>query len=516
MNKNYASYLYKRWKTGWLFYGVMYVLIPAATVLLGYRSRYAYTADVDYAATATMNAANVKAAMILIMVIAILSCYVLPVFMFSYLHRKRSVDLFLSLPISRKEQIQTEFGVMYAAIMGGFIVSSLIAGACGLMLQPTLIHYGLRMLALFAHMFLYIGVLLLFNSMLYMIANNILDGVIMLGAYTLLPFIIQFVWNAFLTSMTVSSAYFGGTMTIGQWLSPFYLGFINAQYIVEPSAVMGVQWSRFSWLYEAILLGYGILAYILNQKLMIQRKAERAEQLSDSLMAYPFVVHIMLFLGLLLVTSSYESDGFTAALIYLMIMLCLYVSASFIYRRRIVLKPRIFIIFIAMCLTTGLISAVGWKTRGFGMIYPVNLSKSQNVEFSYNAFVNKDDFTTSLGADDEQTLNVMFDGQLSYEDWMNNAELQKIFNTHMEESIPAMYEQKTAYITGASMTINSISGSRSSGYSTSNTHQYGLPEGKFLSLEELKTISKYIEVDVTSYDDGESMTLQQYLQKEGK
>ena len=512
MNKHYASYLYKRWKPGWLFYVVMFVMIPASSVLLGSR-QYAYTAGLDDALR--MTRFNVRAAMIVAVLIAILSCYVLPVFMFSYLHRKRSVDLFLSLPISRRAQIQTEFIVMYAAIMGSFALSILSAGACGLWMTPGLIQYFAGMLALLAHMALLIAVLLLLNSLLYMSANNILDGFIMLGAYTLLPFIIQFAWSVFIRSITVGSVS-ADSMIIAQWLSPLYSGFINASCLIDPDAVFGVGSQHFSWLFEALVLGYGVLAFCLNQKQLIGRKAERAEQLSDSPLAWPFVIHIMLFLGLLFVTSSYETEGMTGAILYLLILLCLYVTASFIYRRRIVIRPRIFIIFLIMLAVTGIFSEIGWKTKGFGMIYPTNLSPHQDVEFTYYTLVDKSDFTTSNSSYDDEALAIAFDGRMSYDDWMNNEELQKIFNTHMEQSISAMYENKNCYFSSTTMSISSVVGPRQEGYSLSHEHMYCLPDGEFLSLEELKTVSKYIEVTVSSYSTGDSETLQQYLQKEGK
>lgn len=73
MNKHYASYLYKRWKPGWLFYVVMFVMIPASSVLLGSR-QYAYTAGLDD--VLRMTRSNVRAAMIVAALIAVLSCYV--------------------------------------------------------------------------------------------------------------------------------------------------------------------------------------------------------------------------------------------------------------------------------------------------------------------------------------------------------------------------------------------------------------------------------------------------------
>ena len=71
MNKNYALYLFKRWKPGWLFYAVMYVMIPAACILLD-GSNY-YLNQGEAVRDSLHTAFGVSAG------IAIVSCFILPV-----------------------------------------------------------------------------------------------------------------------------------------------------------------------------------------------------------------------------------------------------------------------------------------------------------------------------------------------------------------------------------------------------------------------------------------------------
>lgn len=506
MNKNYALYLFKRWKPGWLFYAVMYVMIPAACILLDGSNYYLNQGEAVRDSLHTAFAVSAG--------IAIVSCFILPVFMFSYLHRKRSEDLFLCLPISRAQQIRTEFFIMYAAVMGGFIASALVSLLCGIFTYPGLIHAAGQMAALTAHMALFTGVMLLFNSLLYMTANNILDGVVMLGAYTLLPFIMQFVVKVFLQDVTVGSAQFYSSTFFERWLSPLYLGTANANILIDPDMIGISDINAWSWISEAVLLAYGILAFILNQRQLVRRKAERAEQLSDSPLAYPFVIHIMLFLGLLLISSSYHQEGFTASFIFVLVMLCLYAAGSFIYRRRIIIRPRLFIIFAILCLLTGALSEIGWKTKGFGLIYPVNLSADSDVEINYDAYMSKKDLGDASAPD--EYVSVYFDAVMTYDQWQNNKDFQDIFNRHMEESITALYQEKTAYFSSSALAIYNTSTVADGSTRMTNYHRYPLPEDHMLTLDELMTVSQFTKVNIATDDGENTYTLQAYLQKEGK
>ena len=116
----------------------------------------------------------------------------------------------------------------------------------------------------------------------------------------------------------------------------------------------------------------------------------------------------------------------------------------------------------------------------------------------------------------DEYVSVYFDAVMTYDQWQNNKDFQDIFNRHMEESITALYQEKTAYFSSSALAIYNTSTVADGSTRMTNYHRYPLPEDHMLTLDELMTVSQFTKVNVATDDGENTYTLQAYLQKEGK
>ena len=123
--------------------------------------------------------ANLEFAFLLQFVFSLLLSFVMPVLVFDHVHDKKAVDTYFSLPLSRKKMLYTGlvfcFAIVYPVLMMAVI-------AYGIKLK-----LGLMIIALAFELAIGTLAIILFNTTLYLIGNNLVDGIVMMGAYTFLP-----------------------------------------------------------------------------------------------------------------------------------------------------------------------------------------------------------------------------------------------------------------------------------------------------------------------------------------
>ena len=127
-------------------------------------------------------------------ILAIILSFVLPLFFFSFAQKKKAADSYLSLPLSRTDLLNgtllSVIAISIIAITPGCIISMVLAS------QPELLMVFKLYLCLIV---LIIG-LEIINSLFYLIAYNVFDGVVMTLAYTFMPFILYFGYAYFFTN----------------------------------------------------------------------------------------------------------------------------------------------------------------------------------------------------------------------------------------------------------------------------------------------------------------------------
>ena len=155
-----------------------------------------------------------------------------PVYLFSYIHRKSSVDMYFSLPVSRKEQLITNLLLTWLLSYGCFFAGTTLVWllrARGVILIRTFVY--LQLFSAFS-----IAVLTLFHTAVYTITNSVFDGVVMIGAYTLLPVIVELSLMSFLYSMIAGRNIPSDSIVTqtGTLMSPVSMYFINIEALLEP------------------------------------------------------------------------------------------------------------------------------------------------------------------------------------------------------------------------------------------------------------------------------------------
>ena len=199
MRKSFITYLFKNRKIAILFFGILYFALVSLTAIRGFT-------QVDDFYSRIMIGFLISSGITM----------ALPVIQFAFVHQKKSVDAYFSLPYSRKEILHTNLFFIWLIAFGYFLIAILF-NSLFVLGKLNLLHFlGLLVVA---------GILLacltLSHSVIYLLANNIFDGIVMLGAYAVLTFMLIMLNNSFITNMVAGKLAEGPGP--GIYLSPLYL-----------------------------------------------------------------------------------------------------------------------------------------------------------------------------------------------------------------------------------------------------------------------------------------------------
>ncbi len=287
--------------------------------------------------------------------LALLFSFILPIIVFFHVHDKRAVDSYFALPIERKKILGTSilfcFFIIYAGMAMGIVAYALRSKT------PFNAAFALLTMALA------VLVLVLYHSALYLIGNDIVDGVVMMGAYTALPLAVTSVLSSFSFSFVAGNRY--PNLTLVSLLSPIYM----AGELL--SASIGDE--KIDFIFIIGLIGFGILSAWLLYRSYVLRKAERANQRSNSFFSYPLVINLYLTVCLFLIATffnfGYKSLGsfIKDYFVLYLLLFAVYVAAYFVYRRKFYFNYKLPAFFLAMLVVSLLFAFGARNTRGFGL-----------------------------------------------------------------------------------------------------------------------------------------------------
>ena len=281
--------------------------------------------------------------------ITIVLSFALPMDVFYHVHDKKAVDGYFSLPVSRKALLGT--GLVFTILIVCFTL------VCGVI--PFSIHHKLDTTLLLAETLPICTAVILFNSTFYLIGNNLVDGVVMMGAYTFMPLAIVWIVNSFVYS------YVAGINSVElfplRFLSPIYLGvyLLDADGKDLPSLI-------------GLLVIIAVFSYLLYRS-YVNRAAERAESQSSAFFSYPFVINYYLLICLFLIASLYNLHyhnigSFLADHCFLYILLfAIFVAAYFLYRRRFYFSYKMPLYFVAVMAISLLCASLCIRYKAFGL-----------------------------------------------------------------------------------------------------------------------------------------------------
>ena len=496
-------------------------------VIFFYVLHLAVTVTPFLASQAKDRAIPLSYSLVLNALLSLVMTYLLPILLFSFVQRKRSVDSYLALPVSRKDLLLSNllFAFLLPACCSTLnaLIAALLAGPC--------FHFP-SFLLLFAEGMITIAVMVILNTCFYLLANNIFDGVVMIAAYTAMPF-----------AVVGLIVLFGEIFVYGYnpldnsrmyWFSPLYM--LGYNFFVQTEAISNAN-IPFDGMYLLLPVLYAVLAAFGLRKHFIDRKSERAEQISNEFFAYPFVIHFYVLACLCMLTfvvSNEPGEIGEWIIVYLLIFLA-FMIATFVYKRRIKVEPKSLIVFAAGILLASLLGFAANATNGFGLSYAYD-KNPRNVLYNYNSYVYDGDFgirSKELPAywrgRDDLFFSVSFELPIPAEKMDEYAEVRELLEGVRAEAIRNHYEDHEEGVFGFLNVYNGFNEQTRDGslmrFPVEQSYGYGI---RYLTLEELKQISRYtpVYVDVWSnqgYDPEHPddyielhLTLDQFLNYKGK
>lgn len=282
---------------------------------------------------------------------ALVLAYTLPLIVFRHVHDRKAVDTYFSLPVSRKALLGTGilfcFLTVYLTLAPGIISYVVLNHALGWVLL-TLIEAIPAVLAV-----------IVFNTAIYLLGNSIVDGVIMLGAYTFLPLAVKVVCEGFLHFYVAGTG--SGISSRSAWtayLSPVWM----AMDVIGTATDKKIAWAS---LIVLILVSI-VFGYVLYRS-YVNRAAERAESRSTGLFSYPFVITAYMIISLFAIATF---DGFrinTANLVLYILLFAVFMTANFIYQRKIFFSWKLPLIYVLALIVSIVFAGLCFFTEGFGM-----------------------------------------------------------------------------------------------------------------------------------------------------
>lgn len=428
MNKTYLKYLFKSKKSLCVVICVIYALGFLTTIISPYDS-------LDRAGVALITIS---------VILGIFSLIIVPI-MLSYVHNKKAVDSYFSLPVSRKEMIITTELFMNTIVLIPFIILSIIALFIGLA-NNTSIQVGWYFLYILIGI---IGVIafIAFESAVYLEANSPVDGIILMGAYLLMPLFVMLAINTFQDSLIIG-------------MKPIDTDFVF-KYVSLPSSIIysEIKIANVIYCIDCVIdysfipfivcvVTHSIAAFIGLKKNFVLRKVERAETISNNFFSYPFVINIYTAILIFSYATNVvkgEAEDYVFALFSLFVT---YMIANFIYQRKIKIVLKKVIFFICVTAITVGFTFVAYKTKGFGLsnIYDHN---PKNYAYSLTTYVymedNDDLSDTKLrelvdyAFDDVDNFTITAEAYIDNPNSIKNKEAINVIERIRKESIEHFY-----------------------------------------------------------------------------
>lgn len=495
MNRKYFKFLLRDHLIAVLFFGVLFIGI-SLTPFINNNNK----------------ADSLSLSLTISFILALLLTYALPILLLAFIHRKRSVDLYLSLPIKRSEQIKT-------ILMFAFCVTSVFYLGAGLMqiiLSGAILLWNVLRILLLG--LLSIAIMLIFNSLLYLIGNNLFDSIVIAGAYTVLPFLLLLSLNAF--SSELLAGYIGGF----DLLEDLYI-------LLSPAAMLGYNILRLADNLKSadvhIRMLYLILPVIIAglsafglKKEFVERRSERAEQLSDGIFAYPAIINAYAFLILLMFAAEVVSDSFKDMIVFYLLLLFIYVVAMFIYRREIKFKLRSVMGYIISTVISLALAFAAWNTHFFTLADKYEVGTSNYLSYRYSIVADPDDLGR-VYEDDKMPIEVnsnayiYLDAQIPVKDLEQYEEQIGIMNRHIDEAIDRYYQKKeeTNHYTAS---IDLSNHAEPGNFKRDDTNYFYRSVQPLSEEELLKMAEKFdITVEIYANEEWKTFPLEDYIKERG-
>ena len=411
--------------------------------------------------------------------------FVLPVLVFSPFQKRSGCDQYFSLPISRKEIRIASLLAVFSVIFGYFLITVTAAWLLfGIGYVPLTLLLGI-------HAFMAFSVLSMcaINSYLFLLGNSWIDGIVILAAYTLLPFAAS-IGEGLLISNLMAGKHALALETHAQILSPVYTLMANYAALISRN---GWLYMKFSLPLFLLSILYTVIGWFGLIHEFDERRSERAEMISDHPLAYPLIIHLYSLLCLLVICSSCISSHDPSFLILLVLLLVCFVLGQFLYRRRLEISWKQAGIFLAETILCLGFCQIMWSSRCFGMADRVRLDEGDTLVYEYSRLADEKDLGRGIiGQEMDHGAYVSFQLEIPTDRLNEYQEVLQILEACRKTAVDQWYERRTHELSGY-FQISSKTGDRT-------FNQYHFNPDLSLSEEELKRISGYCDVVVDDFN----------------
>ena len=302
-----------------------------------------------------------------------LSCIV-PIYLFSFLQKKKSNILYFSLPIKKESLYLTTSLFSYFATILPVVIYQLIAQS--IVSYKMGFSFGAFILAIIitiVHMF----AMNTFITTIILLTQNSVDNFICSFAYIFLPLLIFIALSNCATNIVYKMMLGEGNYThslnaILYYLSIPYNGLAQMKYIeLHVTRIPSIY-----WLIISLVLSF------VNYRLFIKRTVEQSESHTKSFFMYPLIIILGTFAMLLVMyTMDFKSNVLSFTIIFMIYLIMYYFSKRKVYFNWKI--PTIFILLVVSCIG---FSSVYAHTKGFHSIYEVPSTssiKQMRLNFSF-------------------------------------------------------------------------------------------------------------------------------------
>ena len=282
--------------------------------------------------------------------------FLMPFLVFYHVHDKKAVDTFFSIPVSRKSLLFT--GVLFCILT---VYIPLAIGITGHGINEKL---GSMIPVLLIEMLLASAAVTVFNSTLYLVANSVVDGMVMMGAYSVFPLTVYITINSFFHNFVPGVSRMAETDTI-RFLSPLYM---SGELLLIGADEKRVVYSSLIGL-AVVLVLFSCLLY----RSYVNRAAERAGSHSTGFFSYPLVINLYLIVCLFLIATGYGtgyrniSEFLQDSLILYILLFAAFIAAHFVYRRKLYFHYILPVVFVAFTIISLLFTGLCRDSEAFGL-----------------------------------------------------------------------------------------------------------------------------------------------------
>ena len=386
LNKNYFIYLFKSKKHLFLITCILQVIIS-----------FSFMGKLN-------DTLSVFSPLLFNYVLGAVTAFILPLFVFSYVHNKRAVDTYYSLNMSRSTMLFTGLVYCFVAALIPYILSLSIT-----LLNCILCGIGskyITILELFLTASVTYLMVIVFNAFIYFLANSITDGIVILCAYYMIPAMILLAGSIF------ESSYLVGVYVVGDFFYKIlvYLSPISLSIVEYSSVTFGGYTYEYLISSYVVTVLYIVLFTFLLFKSFNNRKVERAGNYSDGFFAYPFIIGTYTILGLFIIASTRIVKDVYGTVIFYVLLFAAYFIGNFIYKRKFSLSKMQVLLFVGGMVLSLAFNYGCEKTNGFGLSKMYKFDYDKMIYDYYSGFISEDneseyyEFFKSLNDEDKSYM----------------------------------------------------------------------------------------------------------------